>query len=601
MMTVRSWLERQAPDFVAAFRRFPFAILLAALNTAGVIGAMNGIAGMQDEVWARAALGLATAAVCAVAGVYFIESRPSERMLGLAVRYVLPLLAIAAFQVTDIAWLVPYALPVVAVLWLSVSPFTQLRRGLERELQQRRFWLINHLAVATAAISGAALCVIALGLLVIEQSLATLFGWQIGNLFYQVLLPFTALFLTPVYWLSTLPRLSELDPTEAESPALIGQAIGFLGQFVLVPLLFVYALILLGYTLQIVITQQLPQGTIGWMVMGFVVVGAATWLALDPPFLRSRPLVRLFRRLWFPLTLVPLALFFVAVCVRVDAYGLTSERQLLLAGGVWAAALAALFLLRRGDIRLIPALAGALLLLLSVGPWNYANLPVQHQLLRLDLLVMDAGADRSASPPRGGWTGEEVAEARGIIDYLSGTAEGKRGVREVMGRYGVTWPADQDGSYVVLTALGADWDAGQPAERNRYRTAWRDLDNSRVPVAATPFYLRSVSVYTDSGGAIGPIILDLRAGQLIVKASAAGVSEADAPPPAELSVDLAPIVSKQQGGTLAEPWVDFTFAGTRYRLALESVTADYGETGEGPPVVQSLSGSLFADRPTPTP
>ena len=155
---------------------------------------------------------------------------------------------------------------------------------------------------------------------------------------------------------------------------------------------------------------------IGWMVLGFVVIGAATWLVLHPPFMRTQALVRLFRRWWFWLTLIPLALFFVAISIRIDAYGLTDERMLLAAGGIWAAVLAVIYLLGRGDIRLIPALAGAILLALSVGPWNYADLPVSSQALRLDGVVMNAGADKSASPPRADWNAAEIAQARGIID-----------------------------------------------------------------------------------------------------------------------------------------------------------------------------------------
>ncbi len=40
------------------------------------------------------------------------------------------------------------------------------------------------------------------------------------------------------------------------------------------PLLLIYAAILLAYTAQIVVTRALPQGMIGWMVLGFVVTGA---------------------------------------------------------------------------------------------------------------------------------------------------------------------------------------------------------------------------------------------------------------------------------------------------------------------------------------
>ena len=89
-----------------------------------------------------------------------------------------------------------------------------------------------------------------------------------------------------------------------------------IGKFILIPLLLAYAAILLVYAVQIVITRQLPEGMLGWMVLGFVTAGAGAWLVLHPEFLRDSIIVRFFRRWWFWLTIVPLILYFVAVQVR---------------------------------------------------------------------------------------------------------------------------------------------------------------------------------------------------------------------------------------------------------------------------------------------
>jgi hypothetical protein len=52
---------------------------------------------------------------------------------------------------------------------------------------------------------------------------------------YNWVLPFTGLFLTPVYWLSTLPHLSAYRIEELREADFLPRAFGFLGQFVLVP------------------------------------------------------------------------------------------------------------------------------------------------------------------------------------------------------------------------------------------------------------------------------------------------------------------------------------------------------------------------------
>jgi hypothetical protein len=587
-MNLGAWLQRLAPDYVATARRFPFAIVLAAAMTVVALFVINPPTGYIDgfEPWFRLAAGLATGAVLAVAGVYFEESRPEARVGAVLLKYVLPLAVVGVFQVTGSFWIFPWLLPAVSILWLSVSPFTWAGRGPERETQQNLFWWVNHQAVATAAIAAAAFAIIAVGLLAIERSLTLLFNLDASQIFYRWVLPVTGLFLTPVYWLSTLPRVANLQASEAENPDFTSQAIGFLGQFVLVPLLLIYAAILLAYTGQIAITQQLPQGTIGWMVLGFVVTGAGTWLVLHPPFMRKKPLVRLFRRVWFWLTLIPLVLFFFAVWVRVDAYGLTAERILLLAGGVWAVLLAAIFLARRGDIRLIPALAGAILLVLSLGPWNILHLPTSQQLMRLDALVMNAGADKSASPPRADWSAEEVAEARGIIDYLVGTREGREGTRELMGKYGVTWDAGQDGSYAVLEALGVSVPSteGEP----RFATLFRNFDGSAVDTSAFPFLIRPVGLYGNSGIDLPPLRFWTGNGEL-------RVGPAISPDADLVPLPLGPWLERQTGGFVVEPWLDFSVAGRNYRLVVQSLTIDRGENNAGPPLLSSLEAQLFSD------
>ena len=182
----------------------------------------------------------------------------------------------------------------------------------------------------------AAICLAFAGAVAIYFALVTLFGIKMDWLAHYVLI-IAACLVAPVYWLSTIPRLGDYDSKRLTQPDFVSQAMGFLGQFILVPILSAYALILLAYAVQIIVLRQLPQGRLGWMVLAFVTAGAATYLVVYPAFMRQRLAVRLFRRWWFWLTLIPLALVAIAIATRLGAYGWTSERVLLVAGGVWAA------------------------------------------------------------------------------------------------------------------------------------------------------------------------------------------------------------------------------------------------------------------------
>jgi hypothetical protein len=535
----------------------------------------------QDEVWHRAFFGLATGAVCAVAGVYFAESRPRSPLANILVGWVLPLAVAASFEVTATEYFVPYVLPVVAVMWLSVSPVVSLGRGAGREELQNRFWWANHRAVESAMIGAAALLIICLGLIAITGALRLLFGVGLEDIVYRWMLPIAAFFLTPLYWLSTLPRLTDYAPGALDDPEFTSRAVGFLGQFLLVPLLLIYGLILVAYTVQIVVTRSIPQGIIGWMVPGFTIIGAATWLALYPAFLRDRPLVRFFRRWWFWLTLIPLALFFVAVWVRVDAYGFTPERLLLLTGGVWAALLSIAFLVRRGDIRLVPALAGGLLLAISIGPWNFVNLPVADQLGRLEALL-------AAGPAQ--WTAADAADARGAIQFLSYGHDDRRPERlaALLARHGVTFRPDVDSPEGIMVALG--YQGAPNPEQQLFDTVRRDPLTAAVDVSATPFYIGSVALH--GAGTVQSLGLWLKLDGRTLSYAASGHA------PDALTLDLGDWIDRQ-GKDLVDPAVAFTVSGVDYRLVLDEMELTH--RGHAPAEITRIAGVLFADRPPATP
>ncbi|MFD1944186.1 DUF4153 domain-containing protein [Paradevosia shaoguanensis] len=574
-MHLREWLDRLAPDLIATLRRFPFTSLLLLCTTAAILAMLNEFVSISDEFSWRVIGGLATGAVFATAGVLFHESRPEARIAGLLLGYVVPLAAIALFQVTDADWFVPWALPVISILWLSVSAFT--RRDTPLETEQQRFWWLNHQAAATALIAAVAFLLIALGLAAIERSLSILFGLESQDFFYRWVLPVIAFLFTPLYWLATIPRLDAFDPQSLRQPDLIARATGFLGQFVLTPLLLAYALILLAYTLQIIVTQSLPQGMLGWMVLGFVTTGAATWLLLYPPFMRERLLVRIFRRAWFWLTVIPLLLYAVAVGVRIGAYGLTPDRMMLVMGGIWAGLLTLLFLLRRGDIRFIPGLAGAILLLFSFGPWNFERLPISSQAAVLDALLTKGGVTGPNAKPD--WTPEEGARATSAMSYLFYSPAGERDLQRILAAHGVTYTPSGRGLDQLLEEIGADT---APDAAPGYINAARDPAQF-IDIAATPYLVGRVATYVAGNPELAGLAFKLEA-QTLTVSSATGGSTA---------IDLISWLGRNDREVLVDPVIDFTLGSARYRYVIEMATL--APNADGSRNVTYLDGTLFAD------
>jgi len=584
MNGILGWVGRQAPDVAATTRRFPFAIFLLALGTVFALWLIGDGSLAHEDLVARLAAGLFTGAIFAVGGQLFAESGVGPRWLALLLAWAVPIAMLPALQVEATGWLVSPMLPFVAVLWVSVAGFTRIGSDAERPANENRFWWINHRAVTTAAVAIVGFLIVALGLVAIERSLAILFGLRLNDIVYEFILPVAGLFLTPVYWLATVPRLDEYDAEALERPEFLSRAIGFLGEFVLTPLLVVYALILVAYAVQIAVTGEFPNGLLGWMVPVFVVTGAANWLVLHPPFMRRHRIVRLFRRVWYWLTIVPLILFALAVWVRIEAYGLTWERVLLVAGGVWAVLLTAAFLSRRlGDIRLIPALAAVTLIALSVGPWNMLHLSRWHQEQRLVAAMTLANAAAGENPD---WSDENAAVARGAVRYLSDSDEGRATLGRVLEERGYGTEPDRSGGHAVLDMLDLPeefTDGGHAA-----RQLNRPTNAAPVDLTGTPL------VHPDLMFHVGSNALETAGLQFALEGMSLLVTRNDT---RLAEILLADWLARQQGEMITDPVIEFEVDGVLHRLVVgrASYAISPEETGGGREITFVQATLAYAD------
>lgn len=575
-------MEKFAPDIAQTVRRFPFAIVLLAIATILLIGLVSEYLNEGDETYIRLTLGLFTGALFATAGQIWSERTGRPKALQAVIIYLIPVLVAAAMQLRTFEWVMPWPLFPIAFLWMSIAGFTEPGKPEARETLQNQFWWINHRAVSTAVLATIGFAIIALGLTAIERSMSLLFGISSEKLFYAYLLPFTGMFLTPVYWLSTIPRLEDYAPTELEHPDFLSRAIGFLGQFVLVPLLLAYSAILLAYAIQILLNWALPEGTLGWMILGYLVIGAATWLVLHPPFMREKQVVKIFHRFWVWLTIVPLVLYAIAVFTRVDAYGLTEERILLIAGGVWGALLTLAFLTRRfADIRLIPALAAIIFLFLSIGPWNIHNLAVSDQANRFTRALDAAGWRGDSQTPA--WTSEQANTARSALNYLTQQDQTSRATAALTAR-GLDPMKLPPDSYLLAEVLHLP----ATGDNSDIQGIYYQIEYPRPPVnlGVTNIYLGDVSPSADYPSHLPNLDMYLSDDQLIIKSGEQEIAKG--------SISDWVTAQGQVGTnrTIVAPLL--TLQGTRGQFNL-LITSVYFTPGE-PQRPQSIFGTLYADR-----
>ncbi len=369
--SIKSWWQRRLPDVSAAVTRFPLAVAIATALTAYKLyhGSMIGDAEFRVLAW------LAASFVWVVSVDLYAESqRRSPQARGLLWLLGIAVLGLLLWLDTAI-WLNAWLLVGSLILALTLAGH------LGRRETNETFWLFNHRLWLGALLAGVGAGLLGIGLIRHPRD-------DKAAVRPDPVSARARIYLDRVPRLrcaGKLPRLRAAAlcrPDHRERAAGLHHARGGrLVKFVAVPLLLVYTAILYAYAAKIALAWELPKGTLGAMVVGYLFVGAATLLLGYPSRETGGALVRLFWRYWVWLAALPVALLFVAVSRRIADYGLTEQRYLMVLIGIWALILAAFRLAQgaRFDLRLLPGVLALLLLAASFGPGGAIGLSVLSQ------------------------------------------------------------------------------------------------------------------------------------------------------------------------------------------------------------------------------
>lgn len=105
--------------------------------------------------------------------------------------------------------------------------------------------------------------------------------------------------------------------------------------YILLPIVSVYTVILYAYFIKILIGFKLPEGIIGNLVLWYALVSVGTLFFVRD--LRDEvKWLEKFMKVYIPLMTVPLGMLFLAIFIRIDAYGLTMPRYFVVALGVFS-------------------------------------------------------------------------------------------------------------------------------------------------------------------------------------------------------------------------------------------------------------------------
>lgn len=298
-------------------------------------------------------------------------------------------------------------------LSVAVVPYLFLAAEESRGFWQFNFALLDRFVVAT--IYAAAIYA---GLALALAALDNLFGVDVEELAYVRLFFLVAFCFHPVFFLAGVPTdFSRLDRDGSGPPWL-----KVFCQYVMLPLVTVYVIILTAYLGRILVIGTWPSGWISYLVSSLAVVGILSLLMVHPERLEGpRGWIDRYALAFWIAIMPSVAMVLMAVWQRVEQYGITERRYLLGGLALWLGAVALYSAVTRTrGIRFIPLTLAVLGAVTLVGPWSAYAMAQRSQLARLEGILSEHGALLEGRP-----SGEVVevpfeawAEARSAVDYL---------------------------------------------------------------------------------------------------------------------------------------------------------------------------------------
>ncbi|MCE7053975.1 DUF4153 domain-containing protein [Algoriphagus sp. AGSA1] len=161
-------------------------------------------------------------------------------------------------------------------------------------------------------------------------------------------------------------------------------------QFILIPLLLIYLCILYFYGAKIIISGDWPKGIVSYMIIAISVLGIFTNLLLYPyQRWKEGGWIKKFHKGYY-LFLIPLIiLLFLAIGIRLQDYGLTVNRYIIMLMGIWLAFVSIYYSVGKKNIKTIPISLAILMILSSFGPWGMFGLSETMQRRRLAQILTE--------------------------------------------------------------------------------------------------------------------------------------------------------------------------------------------------------------------
>jgi len=363
--------------------RFPLEILTAILGTVfAIILSEGNYNSPNKEFYEKALMSCSLSLVLFLSVSLFFLASKKNNLLRFAISIglgSLVFLFVNTFHkyTTDVEIQQFMVLNIVFHLLVSFAGF------LPRAYNQDEFWEFNKQLFLRILTAGLYSIVLYSGLALAILAIDKLFNIDFYDRIYMHVFFVIAGIFNTTFFLSGVP-----DTNNSQTPLVLNYPKGLKNftQFVLLPLISLYLVILICYEAKILLTLSLPVGWVSYLVLVFAIFGILSFLLVHPIASETGNLwMRTFNR-WFYFLLIPLlVLLFWAILYRINLYGFTHERYYVLLMSVWLSVVVAYFLIQKHPkIKFIPislCLAG---LFSIAGPQSANSISKYSQLARFE-------------------------------------------------------------------------------------------------------------------------------------------------------------------------------------------------------------------------
>lgn len=385
-------LSQILESIYSTFKRFPIVLSVAFLGTVGTILLVE----ISDTLSVQFSVNLRIFVICLLGiSVSFAVDIYSERSgfnvarQNLLRTSVLILLAAYYFLIGDgfaqgphQVWFRYILFVLAAHLAVAFAPYTG-----KGNIDQ--FWEYNKalfLRILLSALYSAALFI---GLVIALLAIDNLLGISIKGERYLQLFIFQVGMFNTFFFLSGVPKIGPDSRLELKYP----NGLKLFVQYVLIPLVTIYILILYMYLVKIVLQWELPDGWVSNLVLSFSIAGILSLLLLYP--IRNdadHKWISVYSRGYY-FALIPLViLLMVSIGTRISEYGVTVPRYFVATLGVWLSGIVLYFLISKAkSIKMIPITLCVIALVTSFGPLGAFAVSERSQLGRFEELAQRNG------------------------------------------------------------------------------------------------------------------------------------------------------------------------------------------------------------------